>query len=154
MKEAKWNKKYLLSLKSVDTLYKGSWKEIAEVIEGLMGSIRSIYEKSNYYKEVRVVNFLDHMYQHLIIKMKREFTIAKILSSTNIIQQMNETLDYCKIINTKFDEGFFIKELMYASKPSKHNFMNTMTGFSKSLAPLESSMRSTQSSYSIKTSIK
>ena len=42
MKEAKWNKKYLLSLKSVDILYTGNWKEIAEVIGSLMGSVKSI----------------------------------------------------------------------------------------------------------------
>lgn len=80
MKEAKWNKKYLFSLKSVDTLYTGGWKEIAEVISSLMESIRSVYEKSNYYKEQRIVNFLDHMYQHLLNKMRKEFTIPKIMS--------------------------------------------------------------------------
>lgn len=42
MKEAKWNKKYLLSLKSVDILYTGNWKEIAEVIGSLMVSVKSI----------------------------------------------------------------------------------------------------------------
>lgn len=80
MKEAKWNNKYLLSLKSVDILYTGSWKEIAGSIEGLMGSIKSIYEKSNFYKEVRIVNFLDHMYQHLLNKIKSDFKISKIMT--------------------------------------------------------------------------
>lgn len=80
MKEAKWNKKYLFSLKPVDILYNGNWKEIAGVTTALMASIKSIYEKSNFYKEARIVNFLDHMYQHILKKMRKEFTIVRIMN--------------------------------------------------------------------------
>lgn len=71
MKEAKWNKKYMSSIeKPVMILAKGSWKEMVGIISGLMKAIKGIYEKSNFYKEARIVSFLDHMYQHILNKMK------------------------------------------------------------------------------------
>lgn len=94
MKEAKWNKKYLFSLKPVDTLYKGTWKEIAAVITGLMEAIRSIYEKSNFYKEVRVVNFIDHMYQHLLNKMRKDLSIQKIMACVTNYDEITETIEF------------------------------------------------------------
>lgn len=148
MKEAKWNKKYLLSLKSVDTLYTGSWKEIAEVISSLMESIRSVYEKSNYYKEQRIVNFLDHMYQHLLNKMRKDFTIHRIMNWVSEFKSITESLDFWKIVNTKFDEGYFLRELMESVKPTKATFMKTMSWFNKDTSPMGASMHSTQTTFS------
>lgn len=81
MKEAKWNKKYMNSIdKPITIMLKGSWKEIAGIMPNLMDLFRGIYEKSNFYKEARIVSFLDHMYQFILNKMKKEFTIQKIMN--------------------------------------------------------------------------
>ena len=132
MKEAKWNKKYLYSLKSVDTLYKGSWYDISGILSGLMESIRSVYEKSNFYKEVRVVTFLDYVYQHLLTKMRKEFTIQKIMSlKGSEYQPLLETIGVVKIINSKFDQGFFVRELMHVGFNTKSaiSMHSTQTSF-------------------------
>ena len=71
MKEAKWNKKYMNSIdKPINILLKGEWKEIAGITPSLMELFRGIYEKSNFYKEARIVSFIDHMYQFILNKMK------------------------------------------------------------------------------------
>lgn len=82
MKEAKWNRKYMSTIdKPVDVITKGTFKEIAGVISSTMDSLKSIYEKSNFYKEARIVSFLDHMYQHVLSKMRKHFSIVEIMGS-------------------------------------------------------------------------
>lgn len=80
MKEAKWNRKYMATIdKPVDVITKGSFKDIAGVISNMMDALKSVYEKSNFYKEARIVSFLDHLYQFLLNKMRKEFRITKIM---------------------------------------------------------------------------
>jgi hypothetical protein len=80
MKEAKWNKKYMSTIdKPVETITKGSLQDIAGIIVTMMDALRSVYEKSNFYKEARIVSFLDHLYQFLQNKMRKEFRMPKIM---------------------------------------------------------------------------
>ena len=64
------------------------------------------------------------------------------------IKDLNEVLDYWKIINTEFEQGFFLKEFLYERDARKHNFMQTITHFSQGLNSMEYSMNSTQTTFS------
>jgi hypothetical protein len=113
-----------------------------------MASIKSIYENSNFYKEARIVNFLAHMYEHILTKMRKEFTIMRIMNWANEIQSITEILDYWKITNSKFDEGFFLRDLMQAHKFDKRQFVQTMNHFKKESSSIGVSMHSTQTTFS------
>ena len=130
MKEAKWNKKYMSTIeKPVDVLTHGNLKQIVSenAVQNMMASLKSIYEKSNFYKEARIVSFLDHMYEFLLSKFKKSFSILKIMAWFNNIEEILQAIEYARAINSKYEEGFFIQELLNESHPMLDSMRSTQT---------------------------
>ena len=53
------------------------FKEIQFVIVSLMKSLKNIYENSNFYKEARIVSFIDRLLDCIIKKIKAKTSINK-----------------------------------------------------------------------------
>lgn len=47
------------------------------VIVSLLKSLKNIYENSNFYKEARIVSFIDRLLQCLLRKLQSNFSINK-----------------------------------------------------------------------------
>ena len=62
-KEARWNNKYMKIIeKPVQQIEKATdLYEIEVVIVALLKSLKNIYENSNFYKEARIVSFVDRL---------------------------------------------------------------------------------------------
>lgn len=62
-KEAKWNHKYMKVIeKPVSQIEQATdFKDIQFVIVSLLKSLKNIYENSNFYKEARIVSFVDRL---------------------------------------------------------------------------------------------
>lgn len=50
-------------------------KEIQVVIVALLNSLKNIYENSNFYKELRIVSFVDRLLKCVIKKLKNKFGV-------------------------------------------------------------------------------
>ena len=50
-------------------------KEIQVVIVALLNSLKNIYENSNFYKELRIVSFVDRLLKCVIQKLKNKFGV-------------------------------------------------------------------------------
>ena len=76
-KEAKWNQKYMKVIeKPVTQIEKASdLKEILLCVGALMKSLKNIYENSNFYKEARIVSFIDRLLQCIDEKIKQKVNI-------------------------------------------------------------------------------
>ena len=63
-KEATWNYKYMSLIKSqvVKIEQCESLAKVSCAVKPLMSSLKNIYESSNFYKEARIISFLDHLY--------------------------------------------------------------------------------------------
>lgn len=51
-------------------------KETKLVITTLLKSLKNIYENSNFYKEARIVSFIDRLLECIISKIKKKVTIS------------------------------------------------------------------------------
>ena len=71
-KEAKWNHKYMKIIEKPVTQIEqaGEFKDIQFVIVSLLKSLKNIYENSNFYKEARIVSFIDRLLQCILNKVK------------------------------------------------------------------------------------
>lgn len=74
-KEARWNNKYMkiiekpvLQIERATDLY-----EIEVVIVALLKSLKNIYDNSNFYKEARIVSFVDRLLLTITAKLKNKF---------------------------------------------------------------------------------
>lgn len=72
MKEAKWNNKYMKIIEKPVKTIEGAkdLKEIALNISALMNSLHSIFQSSNFYKENRILSFLDRLLAVIATKFK------------------------------------------------------------------------------------
>ena len=60
LKECKWNEKYLKVVENpVQKIQNGTLEDCLIYVSPLMSSLKSIYENSNFYKEMRITSFLD-----------------------------------------------------------------------------------------------
>ena len=92
-------------------------KSIQMNVGVLMKTLKNIFGSSRFYKEARMVSFLDRLLQTITMKIKKRVNLAKALSEastghrsaesyiTNQIGAANESVQ-------KFEEGFFINDLM------------------------------------------
>ena len=83
----------------------------------LMKTCNDIFMASRFYKEARMVSFLDRLLQTITDKIKRKITLGKALQE--VAKGNDQAENFLNgVINgalqsvQKFDEGFFIKELM------------------------------------------
>jgi len=77
-KEAKWNNKYMKIIeKPVQQIEQAKdLKEIQLVIVVLLKSLKNIYENSNFYKEARMVSFIDRLLDCIMNKIKHKLNIS------------------------------------------------------------------------------
>jgi hypothetical protein len=63
------------------------------VIVSLLKSLKNIYENSNFYKEARIVSFIDRLLDCILLKIKERFSINK-----SVINGKSNFEDYDKQI--------------------------------------------------------
>ena len=71
-KEARWNNKYMKIIeKPVKQIEQATdLLDIQMVIIALLKSLRNIYQNSNFYKEARIVSFVDRLLDTIKLKLK------------------------------------------------------------------------------------
>lgn len=55
--------------------------DIQTVIIALLKSLRNIYENSNFYKEARIVSFVDRLMETIVTKLKKCLSLQKAVYS-------------------------------------------------------------------------
>lgn len=78
-KEARWNNKYMRIIekpvKQIEQADK-NLMDIQIVIVALLKSLKNIYDTSNFYKEARIVSFVDRLLECIKGKLKRKFGLS------------------------------------------------------------------------------
>jgi len=76
-KEARWNNKYMKIIeKPVKQIELATdLVDIQLVIIALLKSLNNIYNNSNFYKEARIVSFVDRLLATVILKIKSKLTL-------------------------------------------------------------------------------
>jgi hypothetical protein len=79
----------------------------------LLKSLKSIYENSNFYKEARIVSFVDRLLECIKQKLVSKFGLAQAVSlGLKDYQNFTEQIEQGKNIISKFKDNFFILDLM------------------------------------------
>ena len=83
----------------------------------LMKTLHNIFNSSRFYKEARMVSFLDRLLQLVTLKIKKRVTLAKALSEAaqgprSAEAYLEQTMAAALQSVEKYEEGFFISELM------------------------------------------
>lgn len=114
-KEARWNNKYMKIIeKPVQQIEKATdLYEIEVVIVALLKSLKNIYENSNFYKEARIVSFVDRLLVTITNKLKNRFGLQKsVMKGLKDHANFEEELESGIRIVQKFKENFFIAQIM------------------------------------------
>ena len=76
-KEARWNNKYMRIIekpvKQIETTK--NLVDIQQVIIALLNSLKNIYTNSNFYKEARIVSFVDRLLQTIKGKLRSKLNL-------------------------------------------------------------------------------
>ena len=84
-----------------------------------MKSLKNIYENSNFYKEARIVSFIDRLLSCILNKIKNKFTInISIIRGKKEFERYDQELQNASAVITKFKENFFVADLMVPKKLS------------------------------------
>jgi hypothetical protein len=77
VKEAKWNYKYMKILeKPVQTIEKADdLRSIQLNVAPLLRTCKNVYENSSFYKEARIVSFIDRLVTCLVDKIKSKISM-------------------------------------------------------------------------------
>jgi len=81
MKEAKWNNKYMKIIEKPVKTIEGAkqLREIALNITALMNSLHNIFQSSNFYKENRILSFLDRLLTVIQLKIRQKLSLQQVL---------------------------------------------------------------------------
>ena len=121
-KEARWNNKYMKIIEGpVNQIEKATdLYEIEVVIVALLKSLKNIYENSNFYKEARIVSFVDRLLLCITDKLKNRFGVQMaVMKGVRDHESFQEEMERGQSIVDKFRENFFIAQLMDASQKFK-----------------------------------
>jgi hypothetical protein len=78
-----------------------------------MKSLKSIYDNSNFYKEARIVSFIDRLLDCILRKVKNSMTISRsVLRGKTDFEVFDQELQCAQSVITKFKENFFVANLM------------------------------------------
>ena len=96
--------------KPVQQIEKGEdLKQIMFVIVALMKSLKNIYDNSNFYREARIVSFVDRLLQAIVSKFKARFSFGKsVYLGISDQESYQEQLGFAESIIDKFIANFFI----------------------------------------------
>ena len=114
-KEARWNNKYMKIIeKPVQQIERATdLYEIEVVIVALLKSLKNIYDNSNFYKEARIVSFVDRLLATITNKLKNKFSLQmSVMKGLKDHAGFQEEIERGISITTKFQENFFIAQLM------------------------------------------
>lgn len=91
-KEARWNNKYMRIIeKPVKQIELATnLVDIQTVIIALLKSLKNIYQNSNFYKEARIVSFVDRLLQCIKLKLKQKLNLQLSIKSG-----INDYENYC-----------------------------------------------------------
>jgi hypothetical protein len=96
----------------------------------LLKSLKSIYENSNFYKEARIVSFVDRLLECIKKKLVKKFGLSQAVSMGLKDQEnFKEQIEQGKNIIAKFKDNFFILELM--NEQSEGNKVENFFGVAK-----------------------
>jgi len=118
-KEAQWNHKYMKIVeKPVQTIERAEdFKAIQLNVGILLKTLDNIFRSSRFYREVRMVSFLDRLLQVITAKIKKRVTLAKAIKEAAQGPRSAETFIETQIKGAmesiqKFEDGYFIREHM------------------------------------------
>ena len=84
-------------------------KDIMLVIVSLLKTLKNIYESSNFYKEARIVSFVDRLLECVISKIKTKVGISNsVREGIKSYEEYSKNLEMAKSIVTKFKENLFV----------------------------------------------
>jgi hypothetical protein len=90
------------------------------IIVSLMKSLKSIYDNSNFYKEARIVSFIDRLLDCILRKVKNSMTISRsVLRGKTDFEVFDQELQCAQSVITKFKENFFVANLMVPKQISE-----------------------------------
>jgi hypothetical protein len=79
----------------------------------LLKSLKNIYDNSNFYKEARIVSFVDRLLATITNKLKGKFSLQmSVMKGIKEHENFQEEIERGISIVTKFQENFFIAQLM------------------------------------------
>ena len=88
-------------------------KEISIVIVALLKSLKSIYDNSNFYREARIVSFVDRLFNCILGKFKKKFSIQlSIIQGISDLEKYQKNLKLASGIVTKFLENYFVLDII------------------------------------------
>lgn len=96
-KEARWNNKYMKVIeKPVNQIEQSKeLKDIQMVIVVLLKSLKNIYENSNFYKEARIVSFMDRLLDTIMTKIKQKVSVNQaIIKGQKEYEEFSQDLQY------------------------------------------------------------
>lgn len=126
LKEAKWNNKYMKIIeKPVKTIEQAKeLKEIVLNIGALMNSLQNIFLSSNFYKENRILSFLDRLLTCIQGKIRQKVGLQ--ITINQAVQGSYDDFDFKQLsvamkILTRYNENFFMrtKELHTKNEEAK-----------------------------------
>lgn len=62
-------------------------RQISLSIAVLLKSLKNVYESSNFYKEARIVSFIDRLLNCITDKLKQSCSLAKIMTNSDAQQE-------------------------------------------------------------------
>lgn len=76
-KEARWNNKYMKVIEKpvLQIEQAKDLKDIQLTVVVLLKSLKNIYENSNFYKEARMVSFIDRLLDAILLKLKSRISL-------------------------------------------------------------------------------
>ena len=87
--------------------------DIQQVIIALLKSLKNIYQNSNFYKEARIVSFVDRLLDCIKLKLRSKLNLQQsIRSGIHDYENYTALLEQGKNIVQKFLENFFLLEIM------------------------------------------
>lgn len=97
------------------------------VITSLLKSLKNIYENSNFYKEARIVSFVDRLLKTIISKFKERFSFQmSVKMGVKNNQGYLDQLEKADNIIDKFIANFFILELFQTQQVDEKEEKKTM----------------------------
>lgn len=124
-KEARWNNKYMKIIENPVKQIEQSQNliDIQMVIIALLKSLHNIYNNSNFYKEARIVSFVDRLMDSIKGKLKAKLNLqSSVYQGIRNYEQFSSDIEHGRNIVSKFIDNFFIKDLMQKSKMDDMGF--------------------------------
>lgn len=118
MKEAKWNNKYMKIIEKPVKTIEGA-KELKEItlnIAALMNSLHGIFQSSNFYKENRILSFLDRLLAVIATKFKSRLGLQQVLRQAASGKFDCTELNVAQSILCKFTDNFFLRSAGLSAK--------------------------------------